>query len=117
MKDNADRGAGGRAARERCAARAATVWGFTLIELLVVIAIIAVLAAMLLPALNRARTAAENTQCRNNLRQWGIAIPTYIGDFGAYPPYSEPPSLDFPLGASWFEVLRPYTRANWTNTG
>jgi prepilin-type N-terminal cleavage/methylation domain-containing protein/prepilin-type processing-associated H-X9-DG protein len=117
MKDNADRGAGGPAARERCAARAAALWGFTLIELLVVIAVIAVLAAMLLPTLNRARTAAENTQCRNNLRQWGIAIGAYIADFGPYPPYYQPILTQDWLPAYWFEVLRPYTKANWTGAG
>jgi prepilin-type N-terminal cleavage/methylation domain-containing protein/prepilin-type processing-associated H-X9-DG protein len=117
MKDNADRGAGGPAGRERCAARAARVWGFTLIELLVVIAVIAILAAMLLPALSRARTAAENTQCRNNLRQWGTAIGAYIGDFGAYPPYIGPAVATAPDDRRWAEVLRPYTKANWTNAG
>jgi prepilin-type N-terminal cleavage/methylation domain-containing protein/prepilin-type processing-associated H-X9-DG protein len=74
--------------------------GFTLIELLVVIAIIAVLVAILLPSLNRAKSKAARVRCLSNQRQLGVAIHTYAGSSGGFIPYG--PSKAPPYTASNF---------------
>jgi prepilin-type N-terminal cleavage/methylation domain-containing protein/prepilin-type processing-associated H-X9-DG protein len=91
---------------------------FTLIELLVVIAIIAVLAAILLPALARAKTVAQRTACLNNLKQWGLAMQMYTDEHDNFMPresiglgtrlnsWLDVKSRD--AGEVWYNVLPPY---------
>ena len=78
--------------------------GFTLIELLVVVAIIALLVAILLPSLQRAREQAKAVVCLSQLKQIGYAIVYYIDDYNGWLPMSR----HYNNSAKWSGILRPY---------
>ena len=89
--------------------------GFTLIELLVVIAIIAILIALLLPAVQQAREAARRTQCKNNMKQLGLALHNYHDVYTTFPsgwvavePGVGPNAHDGLNGAGWGTMVLPY---------
>jgi prepilin-type processing-associated H-X9-DG protein len=82
----------------RAAARNSPRPGFTLLEALVLTAIIALLCALLLPALSRAKGRAQRIQCMGNLRQFGVGLQNFLANNHGYPSYDAPPNDDYAGG-------------------
>jgi prepilin-type N-terminal cleavage/methylation domain-containing protein len=91
----------------KCEVNRVTTRGFTLIELLVVIAIIAILAAMLLPALAAAKYRALVANCTSNCKQWGIGMTTYANDNNSYYPNEPLPGTS---GGDTWDVANAYVQ-------
>src|SRR4026208_1959709 len=81
--------------------------GFTLIELLVVVAIIAILAAILFPVFAQAREKARQTSCLSNMKQVGLAMNMYLGDYDETFPWSTSSQQS---GWTWYQSLDPYIK-------
>ena len=85
--------------------------GFTLVELLVVIAVIGILIGLLLPAVQKAREAANRLSCANNLKQISLAMHHYHVDYGKLPPRARlagPSDANNGAGATWAVLIMPY---------